>query len=145
MEWLKLADFGLSFLLVGGLYLLILYGGPKFLRERRIQREDEMKAEAERRGEFITVLKMFGERIVTAQERQAEAMQKMADVQSRHDSDSSRCMDDLQIALGGVAQHVNNLHGDVSQQREVIIDVKQKVDELADRIGDKLDRILARG
>ncbi len=133
----KLADYGATVLLIGGLYLLAFFSLRPILKERRIQRCDELKAEAQRRSELVELLKIFGERVVVAQERQAEAMARMAECQARHDGATSESLDAVQIAISSVDQRAaalgvrtEHIETDVRELKTHIETMPGKVDEI---------------
>jgi hypothetical protein len=98
----------------------------------------------EREARLFGLAEMFGTKIVDAQNKQADAVSKLSEALAKRDGASQRCMDDLQLALGGVAQHVNNLHGEVVHQSDELAAVKNALDEMRGGMGEKLDRLLAR-
>jgi hypothetical protein len=122
---------------LGLLCLVALVGYFRIWPQRQKQLVD-------RENRLFGLAEMFGTKIVEAQNKQADAVSKLSEALAKRDGASQRCMDDLQLALGGVAQHVNNLHGEVVHQSDELAAVKNALDEMRGGVDDKLNRLLAR-
>jgi hypothetical protein len=137
MDWLvqvkQLVDLGVTAVLVLTAIYAILRMYPQHLRSRQIDRQA-----------MIELINAFAERLVAAQEKQADATTRLAALQSEHDGKSAEGMDALQIAIGSVEQHVSLCGKKIEDQGGLIEQLHARLGKLEGGIVDKLDQLLAR-
>ena len=133
MEWasvLKVVDLGITALLVITLIYALLRSYPRYLKNR-----------IDERGQIIDLARSFAERLVAAQEKQADATAKLAECQARSEAAMSESFDSLQMSISSVdqraagqAQHIAVIESELREIRRTM--------NVINLIDHKLDRLL---
>lgn len=103
----KITDLGLTAFLVMVIVVAVWKGLPRFLAERRKDREEACAAEKARLAAFRELFEGFGGRIASATEKQADAVSELAKIQAVNHSDTTTKIEAVGTAVSVVEQKTN--------------------------------------
>lgn len=133
-ELLPFASQGGAVLLGLAFFIVLLRLGPKYLEQKRADRQA-----------LVTIATALGERIAAAQERQAEAITKLAELQARHDGATTESFDALQIAIASVDSRVAALGSRLQPYEREMRDIKERFETLPATLNEILAHVKKEG